>query len=273
MIEVGQLSKSYRGQPVLENVSFAVSPGECLGIIGPNGSGKSTLLRLLSGVDAADTGDVRLKGRPVSAYTRKELARWLAVLQQDALPPVGFTVQEVISMGRYPFQTWLGGDAEDADEQIGRIIERLNLASLVHRTIDKLSGGERQRVALGKVMAQQPQLLMLDEPTTFLDIGYQVQMMDYIQAWQRESSLTVVAVLHDLNLAAQYCSRLLVLHQGKVAAIGTPEEIIKAGLIEQVYGTEPIVLQHPVNHAPQILLQPSQTLWRKQNETTIKSSD
>ncbi|MFC5449555.1 heme ABC transporter ATP-binding protein [Paenibacillus aestuarii] len=273
MIEVEQLSKSFRGQQVLEDVSFTVSPGECLGIIGPNGSGKSTLLRLISGVDAADAGDIQLKGRPVKAYTRKELARWLAVLQQDALPPVGFTVKEVISMGRYPFQTWLGGDAEDTDEQIAHIIEKLNLSPLVHRTIERLSGGERQRVALGKVMAQQPQLLMLDEPTTFLDIGYQVQMMDYIREWQRESSLTVVAVLHDLNLAAQYCSRLMVLHQGKVAAIGTPEEIIKAGLIEQVYGTEPIVLQHPVNRAPQVLLQPGQTLWRNKDETTIKSSD
>ncbi len=127
---------------------------------------------------------------------------------------------------------------------------------LIDRTIERLSGGERQRVALAKVMAQQPRLLMLDEPTTFLDIGYQVQMMDYIKEWQRESELTVVAVLHDLNLAAQYCTRLMVVHNGELAAIGTPEEIITSGLIDEVYGTEPIVLQHPVNDAPQILLQP-----------------
>ncbi|MFD0697381.1 ABC transporter ATP-binding protein [Paenibacillus sp. GCM10027628] len=256
MIEVKQLSRSFRGQQVLENISFEVGHGEFFGIIGPNGSGKSTLLRLLSGIDAVTEGEVRLEGQLVSSYSRKELARWLAVLQQDALPPVGFTVKEVVEMGRYPFQNWLGEDSENAESLIASIIDKLDLEPMVNRTIELLSGGERQRVALGKVMAQQPRLLMLDEPTTFLDIGYQVQMMDYIKEWQRASQLTVVAVLHDLNLAAQYCSRLMVVHQGKLAAMGTPKEIITSELIAEVYGTEPIVLQHPVGHAPQILLQP-----------------
>ncbi|MBD0380070.1 heme ABC transporter ATP-binding protein [Paenibacillus sedimenti] len=256
MIEVKQLYRSFRGQKVLENISFEVKQGEFFGIIGPNGSGKSTLLRLISGVDRVTAGEVRLQGQLASSYSRKELARWLAVLQQDALPPIGFTVKEVVEMGRYPFQNWLGEDSEEAEPLIASIIDKLNLEPLVHRTIERLSGGERQRVALGKVMAQQPRLLMLDEPTTFLDIGYQVQMMDYIREWQCESQLTVIAVLHDLNLAAQYCSRLMVVHQGKIAAIGTPEEIITSGLIAEVYGTVPIVLQHPRNHAPQILLQP-----------------
>jgi iron complex transport system ATP-binding protein len=256
MIEVEQLSRSFKGQQVLDSISFEVKQGEFFGIIGPNGSGKSTLLRLISGIDPVTSGSVRLNGQPASSYSRKELARWLAVLQQDALPPIGFTVREVVEMGRYPFQNWLGEDSKDAESLIHTIIEKLKLGPLAERTIEMLSGGERQRVALGKVMAQQPRLIMLDEPTTFLDIGYQVQMMDYIKEWQRESELTVVAVLHDLNLAAQYCSRLMVVHNGRVAAIGTPEEIITSNLIAEVYGTEPIVLLHPLNNAPQILLQP-----------------
>ena len=116
----------------------------------------------------------------------------------------------------------------DADGLIDAIVTKLELEALVDRTIERLSGGERQRVALAKVMAQQPSLLMLDEPTTFLDIGYQMQMMDYIRSWQQESALTVVAVLHDLNLAAQYCTRLMIIHEGRITAIGTPEEIIKS---------------------------------------------
>jgi iron complex transport system ATP-binding protein len=256
MIQVEHVDKRFDGEQVLEDIGFEVRAGEFLGIIGPNGSGKSTLVRLLSGVEPVSAGSIMLEGKPITAYSRKELARWMAVLQQDALPPIGFTVREVVEMGRYPFQNWLGEDTQDASELIDGIIRKLDLYSLLDRSIELLSGGERQRVALGKVMAQQPRLLMLDEPTTFLDIGYQIQMMDYIHGWQRTADLTVVAVLHDLNLAAQYCSRLLVVHEGRLVAIGTPEEIINSELIAGVYGTVPIVLQHPVNHVPQILLQP-----------------
>ncbi|OAS16958.1 ABC transporter ATP-binding protein [Paenibacillus oryzisoli] len=256
MIGVEGLYQSFREQQVLNNMSFEVGQGEFFGIIGPNGSGKSTLLRLLSGMDPVIHGKVCVNGNPISSYTRKELAKWLAVLQQDALPPVGFTVREVVEMGRYPFQNWLGEDSAESEGLIDAIITKLELDGLVDRTIERLSGGERQRVALAKVMAQQPSLLMLDEPTTFLDIGYQIQMMDYIRSWQQESELTVIAVLHDLNLAAQYCTRLMIVHEGRVVTIGTPAEIITSTQIADVYGTEPIVLKHPVSEVPQILLQP-----------------
>ncbi|OCT10616.1 ABC transporter ATP-binding protein [Paenibacillus pectinilyticus] len=256
MIKVEGLDQHFREQQVLHQISFEVGQGEFFGIIGPNGSGKSTLLRLISGMDPVKIGRVFLKDKPVASYSRKELAKWLAVLQQDALPPVGFTVREVVEMGRYPFQNWLGEDTADADGLIDAIVTKLELDTFADRTIERLSGGERQRVALAKVMAQQPSLLMLDEPTTFLDIGYQIQMMDYIRGWQQESALTVVAVLHDLNLAAQYCTRLMIVHEGRVHAIGTPAELITSERIAEVYGTEPIVMKHPVSEVPQILLQP-----------------
>ena len=245
-----------RSRKVLDDVGFTVRKGETVGIIGPNGSGKSTLLRLISGVETASGGRVLLKGKEAAAYPRKQLARWLAVLQQDALPPIGFTVREVIGMGRYPYQNWLGDEREDPSALIESVMERLGLTALADRTLERLSGGERQRVALGKVMVQEPELLLLDEPTTFLDIGYQVQMMDYIRDWQRESGLTVVAVLHDLNLAAQYCDRIIVLHEGRKVREGPPADVIESDLIASVYGTRPIVLPHPVSLAPQILLTP-----------------
>lgn len=256
VIAVERVSKSFGDDEALQDVSFTVGHGEWYGILGPNGSGKSTLLRIVSGVDKADAGTALLGGKPAASYPRKALARWVAVLQQDALPPVGFTVREVVEMGRYPFQGWLGDDEPEAEALIERIMVRLGLLELAGRRVEQLSGGERQRVALAKVMAQQPRLLLLDEPTTFLDIGYQVQMMDYIKSWQEEEGLAVVAVLHDLNLAAQYCSRLLVLSRGKVVAEGEPGDIVRGELIRGVYGTEPIVLPHPLSGAPQILLCP-----------------
>ncbi|MDF2720790.1 MAG: transporter ATP-binding protein [Paenibacillus sp.] len=260
MIEVNRLSKAYDGTTVVNDVSFAVQEGETLGIIGPNGSGKSTLLKFISGVERPDTGDIRLAGKPLSSYSRKQLARLIAVLQQDALPPIGFTVREVLEMGRFPYQNWLGDEPDMASgDLIDGIMERLRLKRFEERTLEHLSGGERQRVALGKVMAQQPRLLLLDEPTTYLDIGYQLQMMDTVRRWQQTEKLTVVSVLHDLNLAAQYCDRLLLIQHGRIVKIGTPWEVLDSELIERVYETKPIITAHPLTGAPQLLLAPATT--------------
>lgn len=255
MIVVHQVSKSYGSRSVLKGIDLKVEPGECFGIIGPNGSGKTTLLSILSGLIAPDEGEAELDGKPISSYKRKELARRLAVVQQDALPPVGFTVREVVEMGRYPFQNWLGEDPSVPADYIDTVLDCMGLTALAGRRVDRLSGGERQRVALAKAMAQQPQLLLLDEPTTYLDIGYQIQLMDLIRSWQRGSEITVVAVLHDLNLAALYCDRLMLLHQGEVICVGTPEEVLTSKRIEQVYGAKAAVMRHPKTGTPQILLE------------------
>ncbi|WP_066391104.1 heme ABC transporter ATP-binding protein [Neobacillus mesonae] len=254
-IEVDRLCKRFDNQSVLEEISLSVKRGECLGIIGPNGSGKSTLLKLLSGVESATAGKIELNGKQIEQYSRKELAKWLAVLQQESLPPIGFTVREVIEMGRFPFQNWHGEEEADVERLIDSILDKLGLNDLSERHLENLSGGERQRVALGKTMAQQPKLLMLDEPTTYLDIGHQILLMDRIQEWQQQDDLTVISVLHDLNIAALYCDRLLLLHNGRVVAAGSPEDIIRTDLIEEVYGTVPIVMNHPVYGLPQIILQ------------------
>lgn len=256
MIRVEKLSKHYGAEPILKNINFSVDQGAFFGIIGPNGSGKSTLLQTISGIEPASEGAIWLEGKEVSAYSNKELARWLTVLPQDALPSVRFSVREVVEMGRYPFQSWLGDEKHDSSALIDRIMSKLDIIEFADRQVDQLSGGERQRVALAKSMAQQPRLLLLDEPTIFLDIGYQIQMMDYIRNWQQEADITIVAVLHDLNLAAQYCDQLLVLHEGEVLGIGTPQQILISELIFQVYGTMPIIISHPVSGVPQILLQP-----------------
>ncbi|USG63351.1 ABC transporter ATP-binding protein [Brevibacillus ruminantium] len=255
MIQVSDLWKSYGGQPVLQRLHFEVKKGEFFGIIGPNGSGKSTLLKLLSAIESPDSGNIYLDGKPAVRIKPKELATWLAVLQQETLPPVGFTVREVVEMGRFPYQNWLGTEKDDAGAVIDEILSTLGLNALQDRTLDKLSGGEKQRVALAKVMAQQPRLLLLDEPTTFLDIGYQIQLLDAVHRWQRSENNTVVAVLHDLNLASLYCDRILLLDQGRQMGVGLPRQILQAEMIDKVYGVTPIVLEHPVHHLPQIMLQ------------------
>lgn len=255
MLHADRVTKSYGDRQVLNGIGFTVEEGDFFGILGPNGSGKSTLLKLLSGLERPAGGELTLKGKAIQNYTRKQLSRMMAVLQQEPIPPVSFTVRDVVEMGRFPYQNWLGEEADDKGAIVDTILADLDLTALQDRPMEELSGGERQRAALGKAMAQQPSLLLLDEPTTYLDIGYQIQMMDRITAWQRERKMTVVAVLHDLNLASMYCNRMLLIHEGKVAAAGTPEELLHSELIKRIYGTEPVVVEHPVHRLPQILLQ------------------
>jgi len=259
MIEAIELRKTIDGNPVLRGLSFKLEAGRIYGIIGPNGVGKSTLLQLLAGIESPTAGQILLEGIPAARYGRKALAKWLAVLQQGGLAAVGFTVREVVAMGRYPFQNWLGDEKADTAPLIEEAITAMGLSGLEERPLDQLSGGERQRVALAKVMVQEPRLLLLDEPTTYLDIGYQLQLLDTVKSWQQERGMTVVAVLHDINLAAQYCQELLVLSKGRLEASGTPAEVISEELISRVYGAASIVLPHPQSGIPQLLLQPGQS--------------
>ncbi|MFD1954451.1 ABC transporter ATP-binding protein [Paenibacillus thailandensis] len=260
MFEARDVVKEVHRRTVLNGISFSFQAGRLYGIIGPNGAGKSTLLKLLSGVSSPDGGQLLMEGEPVGGIPRKRLARRLAVLQQGGLPPAGFTVREAVAMGRYPYQNWLGDEREDAGPMIEEALRAMGLADLQHRPLDRLSGGERQRAALAKVFVQETGVILLDEPTTHLDIGYQVQLMDTVRSWQKEKGLSVIAVLHELNLAAMYCDELLLLHQGRIAAFGPPEQVLTAGIIRDVYGTEAIVVRHPRGKAPQMMLVPGSLL-------------
>ncbi|WP_458119690.1 ABC transporter ATP-binding protein [Paenibacillus sp. Z6-24] len=255
VVALQQAGKSYARKPVLQDVNWQVQAGECWGIIGPNGSGKTTLLQLISGIERPDTGKVMLAGRDIGSCSRRRIARFTAVLGQEGLAPLHYPVREVLAMGRYPYQSWLGRDELDtADELIDQIMDRLDLRSLANRPLDQLSGGQRQRVAFGKVMAQQPKLLLLDEPTTYLDIAYQIHFMEWLDEWRRESGITIIAVLHDLNLAARYCDRLLALNEGQVVQTGTPEQLMQEETIRRLFQVEPAIVHHPDIRVPQLLL-------------------
>lgn len=247
---------SYEERQAIQPLDWSVQPGEFWVILGPNGSGKSSLLGLISGAERASAGRVEVQGRSLAEYSRRELARVLAVLPQEGLPPLGITVRDALEMGRFPYRDRFGRerDAVAAKALLARIAERLALTELLSRRLDELSGGQRQRVALGQVMAQQPKILLLDEPTAYLDIYYQLDMMELVQEWRAEESLTVVAVLHDLNLAAQYAQQLLLLREGVRVAEGKPEEVLTPEAVGALYGViPPIRVGHEEIGAPQML--------------------
>lgn len=253
-LQVTGVSHTYGLKSILKEITLDVKIGEWVAIIGPNGSGKSTLLSLMSGAERLQAGQIRIHGKPIQHYKRKELSQLMAVLQQEALPSLPFTVREIVEMGRFPHQSWFGSEKQDSAHLIDEIMSRLDLSALADQPLERLSGGQRQRAALGKVMAQSPSLVLLDEPTTYLDIRHQVQFMDVVADWQQDCRLTIVSVLHDLNLAALYCDRIVVLHQGRFVADGAPEHILTREVLSEVFETRTTIVPHPERGKPQVLI-------------------
>lgn len=254
VLELKSAAKAYGDHMALRNIDFTVRPGEWWAIVGPNGSGKSTMLHLLSGVLLPSSGTILIKGKPVREYSRRALSRLIAVLQQDGLPEIDYSVRDVVAMGRYPYQDWLGRDQADGEEVVDRVLEQLELSPFADRLLTELSGGQRQRVAIAKVMAQEPEILLLDEPTTYLDIHYQLQFMELLADWRRRTGITIVAVLHDLNLASLFCDRIYGLQAGESFMQGNPEECVTEEHLRSLFQVDPVMIHHPHHELPQFLL-------------------
>lgn len=249
-LQVEALSLGYNGHDVLSSISIGVRPGEMVGLIGPNGCGKSTLIRGISRVLTPRSGRVVIGNSDIAALSRSDLARMLAVVPQTPLLPANFTVYDVISMGRTPY---LGRFSEESKEDIAaicRALDETGTNAIAERRIGELSGGERQRVTIARALAQEPRIMLLDEPTAHLDINYQVQILDLVRRLCHQKQLAVLTALHDLNLAAQYCDRLVMLRQGNVFREGLPGEVITQDAIREVYGVSVCVSEHPVNQLP-----------------------
>ena len=223
--------------PVLRDVNLAVEEGELVALLGPNGGGKTTLLRILAGTLRPDAGDLQLFGRPAHAWSRIELARRVAVLPQSLDLPAGFRVAEVVAMGRSPHATRLFGAGPGDERAVEGALLDADAFELAHRSVDELSGGERQRVLIAMALAQEPELLLLDEPTLHLDISHQAGLLATIARIRRRRSLTVVTVLHDLNLAVALAPRVAVLHEGRIAADGTPVQVLSPERVAAVFGS------------------------------------
>ena len=236
-----RVSRPAGGRLVVDGVTLAPRPGETVGLLGPNGSGKSTLLRLLSGVLSPSSGVVVLDGRPLDRTPRREAARRVAVVEQHAETRTELTVRDVVALGRIPHRrAWTPASAADR-AAVESALEVTGLTRMADRSWQTLSGGERQRAQIARALAQEPGELLLDEPTNHLDIQYQLDLMELVAGL----AVTTVIAVHDLNLAAMYCDRLLVLCDGRVVAEGTPEEVLTSALIFQVYGVRAEVTGGP----------------------------
>ena len=253
LYQLDHLDISFNSTCVLKEISLEVRAGEFLGIIGPNGSGKSTMLRAMSSVLKPSAGSIHLDGRELRSFPGRELARRLAVVPQDSPVAFEFTVLEVVLMGRSPhlgrFKPETGRDLEIAMDAL----KRTNLIHLADRRIGALSGGERQRAMIARALAQDTDILFLDEPTAHLDINYQVEILQLARRENVENGKTVVVVLHDLNLAAEFCDRLVMLKNGEIFAAGTPEDVITAQNVQRVYGAAVWVKKHPTSGKPYVL--------------------
>ncbi len=235
LLEVNNLSAGYGERRVLEGVSLSLAAGEVLALIGPNGSGKSTLIRAISGTADIFGGEVMLSGRRMLAMSAGERARQLAVVPQARNLPAAYSVRETVLLGRTPHLGWLGLTS-DADEELARqAMLRTETLDLAGRRIGELSGGEQQRVLLARALAQAAPLLLLDEPTAHLDLKYQVTLLDLVKQLAHRDGYGVLVALHDLNLAARAADQVAVIVHGRLAASGTPAEVLKPELLSQVY--------------------------------------
>lgn len=245
-LESRNLSGGYDQSPIVHHVNLTVEPGEWLCLVGANGSGKSTLLRLLSRILKPQGGSVLLCGRDIHELSPTAIAQRLALLPQQQTLPDGLTVHQLVSLGRSPHQPWWQWDLDrESQHQVDQALRWTEIAHYRDRPVADLSGGERQRAFLALALAQNPQVLLLDEPTTFLDIHYQLQLLELLKRLNRDQSLSIITVLHDINLAARYGDRMAMLRQGRLWAVGPPSEVLTPDNLRAVFQVEVEIFSTP----------------------------
>ena len=254
VIEARDVKFKYDDIWILNDVAFQTHEGEFLGIIGPNGSGKTTLIKIIDGLLIPDEGAVFLRGKDIRHVSRNDIAKIIAMVPQDAPMVFPFTVKEVVMMGRAPHLGRLEFEGKTDFEIVHKAMEITDILPFASRSINELSGGERQRVLIARALAQQPQIILLDESTAFLDIKHQIAFFDIIKGLNRDEGMTVVAVTHDMNLASLYCDRIMLLNNGSIHVIGSPGEVITESNIKEVYDTDVLIDPNPVTGSPRVTL-------------------
>lgn len=257
---VNNLSYAYSSQQVLQSMSFSIAQGEIFIIIGPNGAGKTTLIKLMAGIIKRQSGQIDVLQEPIGSYSQKKLAQVLAYVPQGL--PVGFpfTVEETVLLGRAPHQKVLGLASEDDLKIVQQTMTFTEVDHLARRKLDQLSGGEQQRVLIARALCQQPQVVLLDEPTASLDLSHQIRIMDLMERLKTEKGVTVVMVSHDVNLAAMYADQLLLLKAGQIVCMGSPDEVLNFEILEETYGCKLLVDISPLGNLPRVTVVPHKFL-------------
>jgi ABC-type cobalamin/Fe3+-siderophores transport system ATPase subunit len=258
-LRADQLTLAYDQRVISRGLDAEIPDGSFTVIVGPNACGKSTLLRALSRLLKPQSGSVVLDGKAIDRYRPKEVARAIGLLPQSSVAPDGITVADLVARGRYPHQNLIRQWTAADEEAMWSAMRATNVDELATRLLDELSGGQRQRVWVAMALAQETPILLLDEPTTFLDIAHQIELLDLFAELHRSGN-TIVAVLHDLNHAARYASHLIVMKDGAVVATGAPADIVTAELVADVFGLACLVIDDPVSHTPLVI--PKGGQWR-----------
>ncbi len=258
LLSAQQVEFAYNGHAVLHQIDVSLERGGLVALLGPNGSGKTTLLKILNGILSPRAGRVTWDGTDLTTLKRREIARRIALVPQELNAPFAFTVREMVLLGRTPHVRPLVGETARDREAVETALKLTDTRALADRFFGDLSGGERQRVVIAMALAQAPELLLLDEPTVHLDINHQIEVLELVRQLNRERGLTVLATMHDLNLASLYFDRLILLNKGCVMAEGTPQRVLSRERVEEVFGAEVMVQPHPsFESVPHIVLLPA----------------
>ncbi|WP_228081452.1 ABC transporter ATP-binding protein [Streptomyces profundus] len=250
LLEVREASVAYEGAPVIDGLDLTIPPGRITALVGPNGCGKSTLLRALARLQRPTAGTVLLDGRSIWRLPPKELARQVGLLAQSPATPTGLLVEDLVARGRYPHQSWLAQWSERDEAAVAGALRDTGAESLRGRYVDELSGGQRQRVWIAMAIAQETDVLLLDEPTTYLDVAYQVEIMELLEELHDRGDRTIVVVLHDLNQACRHAHHLVALRDGQVLAEGAPETVVTEDFVQTVFDLDCRILTDPVTGRP-----------------------
>lgn len=262
ILQIEDLSFAYRKnshaipETILNNISFRLKPKEILAIVGPNGAGKSTLIKIISRVLLPQTGRILLKGKDLRQINQKALARIVAVLPQETLSTFNYSVEEMVLMGRAPYKWGLGWETRRDYDILKKVQELAGIEKFSRRSFPELSSGEKKRVLIARALAQEADILLLDEPTANLDLKFQTTIFDLLTKLNREQGISIIVVSHDLNLTADYCQRLIMLKDGIIHKNGTPEEVITQETVANVFGANVTIGRNPATCAPHLYLQP-----------------
>ncbi|MCL6604038.1 MAG: ABC transporter ATP-binding protein [Paenibacillus sp.] len=249
-LEAKGLGLSYGDHYIFENLNLSIPKGKITVFIGSNGCGKSTLLRSMARLLKPQRGSVLLDGDNIAAMSTKEVARKLAILPQGPTAPEGLTVLQLVKQGRYPYQTWLKQWSHEDESIVHSALEATGMSELSERTVDSLSGGQRQRAWIAMTLAQETPIILLDEPTTYLDLTHQIEVLDLLYEMNDRDQRTIVMVLHDINLACRYADHIVAIRDGKIEAQGLPGEVVNVQLIEQVFRLKCEIIPDPLYGTP-----------------------